>query len=604
MTGLLGFSLLIGLVAAIVAGSASVVFGEAENAFASSIGAGISAAIVEFAVLWLAMPTFAHWTDYGYFATIAVVMAAATLSTFLTELQNQSYRTSYGASIATSMLGLVGILLFLLLSVLIMRPVSAHNDTWDEAAALLQLRDATPEEIALSATEADLLKIAPETALLHTRGEIPSGVGSYASPHQSFEQKVGDQQVYITDLEVTDWFAFRRAGRALPGYFTRSAKEAGGETVFVPGHTLRYVPGAKFLHELERHVYVNYTYSCGCVVDHLDVLEVDDQEKPLYTGTVWEYAVGNVGLVATGVIVVDPETGEITPYSIADAPAWINRVYSLEKIDQRVGWWVEYSGWDALLLVNNNQGRMRVDSSQDVYGANGELYYSYTISDYSADQTIIAEIRVNPRTAEAVRYPAQGRTLQAVKSMIATETTVHINPAAGSVVPVECERQVLLGVPSYYCILISGVEGDNENGPSGYAFLQERYANESAKVVMNQSFDAAWNAFRLQITQGATDTALVQAQSGEPMALLVTVVRESPTWKNDVVVFVGTIANREGNFLFLVDASNQQIGFVREGDLLELAAYYIESSDDYSVVSIRNLTLCPPENPQTGFCGQ
>ena len=201
--------------------------------------------------------------------------------------------------------------------------------------------------MSVSATDSDLLKVSPAAANLQPKGEMPGNLGSYTKVGNSFEQTYNGTQVYITDLHVTSWRGFRNNGKILPGYFIRSAKDIDAQTNFVSGYNMTYVPAARFNTDLNRHVYLNYTLGCNCIVDSLETLEIDNNGDPKYTGTVWKYTIGNRGMVATNVIVVDPQTGKIDEYSINDTPEWVDRIFSLEMMKERIEIWAKYSEWDA-----------------------------------------------------------------------------------------------------------------------------------------------------------------------------------------------------------------------------------------------------------------
>lgn len=564
------------------------------RAFISGISAAIAAAVIEFLSLYFIMPGFAHWTSGGYIVTGLNVLVCAIASSYIFSFDE------YKDNSATGSHSLVGFAVFVAIA-FIAGSCSASpwdvvdNGFWDQVAALTPVREATAEELSLAATDDDLLKITPAQAHLDAQGEMPGDIGSYSAVGTTFEQTVNGVQVYITDLKVTNDRGFRSNGAALPGFFMRPAKDIGAETTFVAGFSMRYVPDAWFQFDLNRHVYLNYTLSCSCQVDNLDVLELDDEGNPKYTGTVWEYVQGNVGMRPRAVIVVDPQTGVITEYGMNEVPEWIDRIYSLERATKLVQYWAKYSEWNAE-LVENLSGKMQVDAAEDVYGHDGLLEYMITVTSAGSDQTLKYDMRFDPRTGEILKFNATGKTLQAVDDLIDEQTyTEEINTALGAE-PVECERQVLLGEWTYYCVLQSKGEGEGSVGAIvGYAFLQERFTSSPNMVVVANNFRDAWNEFRLQVTTGVGD-AQVQGEASDTIVFIGEVLYKGDRAIDGMVWLVVKNDKYPEGLYFRVSEKNPVVSLTQVGHKVEIVAFDLRVDQVNDVVSITNLDL-PPITP-------
>ena len=566
------------------------------KAFGSAVMSGIVAGLLEWAFLYFGMPNFAHWSSLGNFGTFVIVFGVATFMAYA--FNYEEYGSSF--TLANTLSSITGVVFFvaLIVSACVVPPAVIDNAVWDDIASLADVRDATQADQELAAADSDLLRVSPAAANLQAKGEMPGDVGSYAQVGNSFEQTVAGQQVYITDLHVSGdgWRAFRNNGSALPGYFIRSAKDVDAQTTFVGGHTLRYVPAARFSEDLQRHVYLNYILGCACEVEHLEVLEVDDDNNPVYTGTVWEYSIGNVGMVATKVIVVDPTTGSIEEFPIDEAPEWIDRIYSLEKMEERIKWWATYSEWDSEFLISDTTGKMKVDSAEDVYGADGKLEYMITVTSVGSDQTLKYDMRIDPRTGEVIKFNASGKTLSAVDDLIDEQTyTEKINTALGAE-PIECERQRLLGQWTYYCILQSRSDGEGSSGSMvGYAFLQERFTSAPNMVIVADTFAQAWNELRSQIASGSGD-ADVQGEAADKIVVRGEILHKADQPTSGMVLFiVATRSNPEGIY-FRASEDNQILSLTQVGHEVELVAFDLRVDQVNDVLAIVNLSL-PPFTP-------
>lgn len=588
-------ALLTAALAAVLAGGATVLFGK-KNPLVRMIVAAVLAFAVEFGLLYAFMPAFAHWTRGGVPMSLLVAGGVSLVVVGLADFiaSNESYDSNGNASIG---LGFMLFVLFIgwIIMMVIHPPLPAwmDNQVWDRMAGLLDVRDATEADLQESSTDDDLLKVHPAGALLQARGVMPGNVGTYAEVNGTFEQSVNGEPVYITDLRVTNWRGYREAGAALPGYMMRPAREVGGQTRFVSGYRIVYAPDARWSYDLERHVYRNFVLGCGCFVDNLDVLEVDDNGKPWYTATTYDYVIGNIGTEATGVIVVDPETGDITEYDIDEIPQWIDRVYSMDVIQERVDWWATYSEWDARFMVPSTLGKMRIDAGQDVYGHDGRLWYSFTITSAGSDQTLISEIRVDPKTGEAVKFPATGKTIESVVALVAAESKTDAVSTLGAT-PVECERQDLLGTPTYYCILETLNEGSGAAAGSiqGYAFLNERFTSDPDKVVVAGSFDEAWRLYRRQLTQAGGSSEQVQGEGAETIVFQGQVVRMSPWPIEETTVWL-VVENEEypNGVYFTASADDPMVALIEEGDIVVITAYDLRVDAANDAVQIVNESL-------------
>lgn len=588
------------LVAAVLAGLVSVIVNIAINEGEGTIGAGFWAAaiagIAEFVLLYSMMPTFAHWSSAGYFLTGVVVLTSAAASTLIAEAIARSHHGSnLNGSFVIVFLGFLCALLFWLASWLSVPSALINNQEWDEIAALLNVQDPTPEELAEASSDSDLIKFTAAAAGLEASANVPNDIGSYAKIGSTLDQVVNGQEVFVTDLNVSNWPGFRKEGSALPGYFIRPAKDVDAATTFVSGYSMQYVPQARYLLDLNRHVYLNYTISCGCEIDGLDNLEIDDQGQPKYTATVWRYTIGNVGMEATHVIVVDPENGKIeSEYLIDEAPEWIEQNYSIEKIEERAKWWATYSEWDKNWGWQNLSGKMKVDAIEHVYGPDGRRYYMTTITSVGSDDTLIWELRTDPRTGRTVQFAASGNTLTSVRTTIEESTFDLINPSVGAE-PIECERQKLLGVNTYYCILQS--RSNDRGAIVGYAFLQERYGSQPAQVIIATTFNEAWDLFRRQITEGGGGNAEVQGESGNLFVVTGTLMHKAdyPNDEGMIVFLVSTRENPRGVY-FQVSQNNEPIALGKVGHKLEITAFDLRVDQTNDVLSVVNLSL-PPVTP-------
>lgn len=102
---------------------------------------------------------------------------------------------------------------------------------------------------------------------------------------------------------------------------------------------LHYVPDALFNQDLVRHVYLS-GYTSGDLQD--PTLEVDDNWNPYFTISLMRPSRGFTGETLIKVLLVDPQSGNITTYAPDKVPTWVDRVIPASVVSDYLGWWGLY----------------------------------------------------------------------------------------------------------------------------------------------------------------------------------------------------------------------------------------------------------------------
>lgn len=246
-----------------------------------------------------------------------------------------------------------------------------------------------------------------------------AGLGSRATLGTFHIQQVNGKLYWVAPLVHSTffrWLNYKEEGTS--GYVKVSAtnpddvtlvQELGGKKLHI-----KYQLDAYFNQDLERHLYFSGYMSSG-LTDF--TFEVDDAGKPYWVVTLYEKTVGFSGSDAKAVLVVDPETGGITKYSITDAPAWIDRIqpesFIREQIDDWgeyvLGWWNSMFAKQDVLKVSNKELRL-------IYGDDGKSYWYSGITSSGNDKSNVGFLLVNTRTKEVKRYHVSGATEDAAES--------------------------------------------------------------------------------------------------------------------------------------------------------------------------------------------
>ena len=222
---------------------------------------------------------------------------------------------------------------------------------------------------------------------------------------------------------------------------------------------LRYLPSGYFSDEIERHVRTNGYAGYGLTEYSM---ELNDNGRPYWVITVYEPTIGFGGDDATGVLVVDMQTGDIEEYSIADAPAWIDRIQPDEFLLDQIDDWGQYqNGWFNACFAQN--GVRQATPGMSLVYSEGRSYWYSGIQSAGADKSSSGFMLIDTRTKECKLYPVAGINEQAAQEVIAAQSEWVRQSKFHTNDPVLYNVH---GVPTYYMTLT----GDGIKN-AGYAFV-------------------------------------------------------------------------------------------------------------------------------------
>jgi hypothetical protein len=124
-----------------------------------------------------------------------------------------------------------------------------------------------------------------------------------------------------------------------PGYVQVDAEDPNSPPQLKTGFHLRYLPDAILNQDLIRHVYLS-GYTNGDLAD--PTLEVNDDGTPYFTISLMQPTRGFTGEVVKQVLLVDPQSGDITTYAPDKVPDWVDRIIPADTVNDYLTWWGKY----------------------------------------------------------------------------------------------------------------------------------------------------------------------------------------------------------------------------------------------------------------------
>ncbi len=242
----------------------------------------------------------------------------------------------------------VGVVIFMLL---IVNPIWAISTTWFDgnAKALAHIPNVImkPADAHLPPTDTNHIVLVSQDVAAYkgqqVLGQNGKNLGStfHVEEDQYALQSVNHHLYWVAPLLYNNLFT-NLANNDTPGFVAIDAEnpDAAPQLHVDPGDKLHYVPGALLNQDLLRHVYLS-GYTNGNLLD--PTLEVNDSWKAYFTISLMQPSRGFTGDVLAKVLLVDPQSGNITSYDPQDVPSWVDRVVPAATVSQYLSWWGQYA---------------------------------------------------------------------------------------------------------------------------------------------------------------------------------------------------------------------------------------------------------------------
>ncbi|MCA9372854.1 hypothetical protein KC921_02015 [Candidatus Woesebacteria bacterium] len=557
-----------------------ILFSEEKKPLTVGVVSFVATAIVAAVTIWLVMPYFTWWSIGGNAMLFFLALVVAITTSFLANPRNGGWRVGVPVAVVLVVVWAAIVMVF-------SQPGAiCDNNGYQEMVSLLNLQESSES---FRDTDRDqLLRVTPEQAMLKARQELSTGenLGAYLQPNRPYLQKVNQRWYYIVDLRVSNWRAFRNRGAVVPGYVVVDAQDPYLDAVLKTGYQIQYAPTARWTKDLDRFVYFSYSINNKFRIDDLDGMEVDENWNPYYTGTKMAHVVGWKGMRPAGMIVIDPQTGQITDYNLNQIPEWVDRIYSADWVKTFAGWWGSYHDHRACEW-QGTAGQKQIDGINDVITADG-LEFQVTMTSAGSDQSVTDLIYVNPRTGTALRQSTNTATVSSVVSLV-SEASKKIT--AEGYDARQCELQMLLGRQVWYCILNgrSGGDASSSGSYAGVAFVEANKTTDNTSVVIAERLDDAYRQLQRQIaTSGGDNTALNATQV--QLQFVGVIERKSYVEVNDVtgssVYLFKVVADDAVVMYVMADATSLNAANAREGDSVTVTAYQEFDQPYYTAVDI------------------
>ena len=280
-------------------------------------------------------------------------------------------------------------------------------------------------------------------------------------------QEVNGEIMFVIPLEHTGFFKWNEH-RFTPGYITVSASNP-NKVKFVTevdGQKLNicYQKSAFFANDLTRHIRNQGFRNVGLTEF---TFEIDDNGRPYYVVTTYKNRTIWRNGEATGVVIVDAQTGETQFYSIKDAPDWVDIIQPESFVENQIDNWGKLI--HGVFNFSNKDKIKKTNLTLTVY-VEGDCYYFTGMTSVGSDNSCVGFIMVNTRDKKAYMSYMSGATENA--AMNSAEGLVSdFGYKATEPLPLN-----LKGIPTYVMAM-----KDNEGLIKSYAMVNIENYSISAK---------------------------------------------------------------------------------------------------------------------------
>lgn len=232
-------------------------------------------------------------------------------------------------------------------------------------------------------------------------------LGSRANLGTPSIQEVNGEIVFVAPLEHSGFFKWNTY-HSTPGYITVSASnpnkvnyvtEIDGEKI-----EILYQTSAFFGNDLKRYIRNNGYRTVG-LTEY--TFELDDNGRPYWVVTTYKNTVLWECPEATGVVVVDAQTGRIEWHACGEIPDWVDIVQPQRFVENQI------NNWGTLVhgpFNWSNQDKIeKTDLTLPVY-VNGDCYYFTGMTSVGSDESCVGFIIVNTRNKRATMSYMSGAT--------------------------------------------------------------------------------------------------------------------------------------------------------------------------------------------------
>ena len=234
-------------------------------------------------------------------------------------------------------------------------------------------------------------------------GQMPELVSQFDVSDLYTQINFNNSIIRVTPLEYNGLIKyFTNRGEGVKGYITVNSV-TGEANLTKLDNGMKYMPSAYFFENLYRKLRLSYPTE----IFGNESFEIDNEGNPYWIVPTIKYSGIGLREEITGVIILNPVTGESTRYKVEDVPTWVDHVYSPELIIEQVNDWGLYEN-GFFNSIFGQKGVVQTTTGYNYTVMNDDVYLYTGITSALADEANIGFILTNLRTKETKFYSVPG----------------------------------------------------------------------------------------------------------------------------------------------------------------------------------------------------
>lgn len=254
-------------------------------------------------------------------------------------------------------------------------------------------------------------------------GSLSEVVSQYNVSSDYIQIDLDGSPIKVSALDYAGFFKWTaNRSEGVPGYVTVDPVSMSADYVELSDGMI-YVPSAYFWEDADRYIFMHYPTK----ITGYAHFEIDEEGNPYYIAPVYEHTIGLFGgTTVTGIILLDPVSGDLTEYALADVPAWVDYVFDGDLLCEQYNWFGELSNgfWNSVfakkgcknITTYSSSGLISEESSDDSVPTNdygyiakdGDIWIYTGVTSVNNDSSNIGFLLADQRTGEARYYTVSG----------------------------------------------------------------------------------------------------------------------------------------------------------------------------------------------------
>jgi len=234
-------------------------------------------------------------------------------------------------------------------------------------------------------------------------GQMKDLVSQFYVSNQYTQINYNNDILRVTPLEYADlikWFSNKKEG--IKGYITVNSVD-GESNLQKLEKGMKYMPSAYFNENLKRKLRFDYPTT----IFGNSKFEIDNNNNPYWITPTYKYTGIGLKTKVTGVVILDPITGNTKKYNINEVPTWVDNAYDANLIIEQVDNWGTYKEG----FINSIFGQKNVVNTTEGYNylaMNDDIYLYTGITSVLSDESNLGFILTNMRTGDTTFYEVPG----------------------------------------------------------------------------------------------------------------------------------------------------------------------------------------------------